>query len=520
MIKEIEFNFTPEKLQNPKAIKEAVASKLKIKIDSILEVELLKRSIDARKKPITYCLRVAVYINQTKPLVEPKHIDPLQKKVDKDKEVIVIGAGPAGLFASLKLLSLGYRPIILERGKEVSLRKKDVAKITIQGIVNSNSNWCFGEGGAGTFSDGKLYTRSNKRGNIKEVLQMFVDNGAQSNILVDAHAHIGTDKLSGIIKNIHSRIEGLGGEYHFDCLVTDLIIKDNTIQGVRTSEGQEYIAPNVILATGSSARDIYVLLKEKNIALEAKPFAMGVRVEHPQELINQIQYHSKTYSQLLPPATYALAENIGSRGVFSFCMCPGGVVIPSATQQGECVANGMSNSGRTSPFANSGLVVSVIPSDAMNYSQYGELALMYFQQEMEKRAYTFVNTNKDMPAQRLIDFLESKPSINLAKSSYFASLCPVDMNEMLPKFISQTLKAGIALFEKKMRGFITRQATLIGLESRTSSPVRIVRNSDTLMSQSIKGLYPCGEGAGYAGGITSSAIDGINIANKIAAAER
>jgi uncharacterized FAD-dependent dehydrogenase len=526
MIKEIELNVSPEELVNVDQFKIIIAKKSGIKIDSIASLKIVKKSIDARKKPVNYRIKVEIDLidkeisssQETTLEFNPSDLELRQNKykdVKNSKPVIVVGAGPAGLFASLKLIEKGLKPIILERGKSVSERKKDTAQIIRQQEINPDSNWCFGEGGAGTFSDGKLYTRSNKRGNINEVLDIFVEHGADKEIMIEAHAHIGTDKLSSIIKNIRKTIEEYGGEYHFETKVVDFIIKDNKIKGVITQNGDKIEADSVILATGHSARDIYNLFNEKQLALEAKPFAMGIRIEHPQELINQIQYHSPNYSSLLPAASYSLAYNYKNRGVFSFCMCPGGMIIPAATDKEQLVMNGMSNSLRNSPYANAGIVVSVNEEDAKEYAEFGALSLMKFQEATEKKMYFAAGNSLVAPAQRLTDFMRGKRSSSLSPSSYLCGVIPTDMNKILPEFMTETLKEGFKDFGRKMKGFITNESNIIGLESRTSSPVRIPRDKETMQHVQISGLYPCGEGAGYAGGITSSAIDGINVAEKI-----
>lgn len=519
MIKEIELNVLPEQLVDAEILKRTIAKKTGITLDSILSAKLKRKSIDARKQPVNYRIKVELNIkseeNQnSEPLKQdfPKRI---YKDVSKAKQVIVVGAGPAGLFASLKLIEYGLKPIIIERGKPISQRKKDTAKIIKTKEIIPESNWCFGEGGAGTFSDGKLYTRSNKRGDINEVLDIFIEHGADKEIKTEAHAHIGTDKLSPIIKNIRKTIEEFGGEYHFETKVVDFIIKDNKIKGVITQNNEKIEADYVILATGHSARDIYYLFNRQNWLLEAKPFAMGVRVEHPQELINQIQYHSHNYSKLLPPASYSLAHNYKERGVFSFCMCPGGMIVPAATNTDELVVNGMSNTLRNSPFANSGILVSINKEDAKDYREHGELALLKFQEALEHKMFESAQSSIAAPSQRLTDFLRNKPSSALSPNSYLCGTIPTDLNKILPKFMTETLKEGFKNFERKMKGFICQEANLIGLESRSSSPVRIPRDPFSLQHIQISGLYPCGEGSGYAGGITSSAMDGINIAKKI-----
>jgi hypothetical protein len=519
MIKEIELNVLPEQLVNEDILKRTIAKKTGITLDYVLSVELKRKSIDARKQPVSYRIKVELNIktkdNQNLEPIKELSSERRYKDVSKAKKVIVIGAGPAGLFASLKLIEKGLKPIILERGKPVSQRKKDTAQIIKSKEIIPESNWCFGEGGAGTFSDGKLYTRSNKRGDINEVLDIFIEHGADKDIKTEAHAHIGTDRLSPIIKNIRKTIEQFGGEYHFDTKVVDFIVKDNKIKGVITQNDEKIESDYVVLATGHSARDIYYLFNRKNWLLEAKPFAMGVRIEHPQELINQIQYHSHNYSKLLPPATYSLAYNYKGRGVFSFCMCPGGMIVPSATNPDELVVNGMSNTLRNSPFANSGMIVSINKEDVKDYSEYGELALLKFQEALEHKMFKAAQNSIAAPSQRLTDFLKNKPSSALSPNSYLCGTIPTDLNKILPKFMTETLKEGFKNFERKMKGFICQEANLIGLESRSSSPIRIPRDKDTLEHIQIAGLYPCGEGSGYAGGITSSAMDGINVAQKI-----
>lgn len=429
--------------------------------------------------------------------------------------VIIVGAGPAGLFAAMRALELGLKPIILERGKPVEERRPDIALLAKTQNVDPNSNWCFGEGGAGTYSDGKLYTRSNKRGNIQEVLHRFIEHGADPSIAIDAHAHIGTDKLSGIIANMRHTIEGYGGEYHFSTRMADLIVEQGSVRGVKDTEDNEYRGIAVILATGHSARDIYELFAQRNWSLEAKPFAMGVRVEHPQELINQIQYHSPTPNmQFLPPAAYSLTTQVEGHGVFSFCMCPGGCIVPAATGEMQQVVNGMSNSRRNSPFANSGIAVTVSPSDVPEYAQYGPLALLRFQQDVERKVYDAVGGSITAPLQRLTDFCESRMSQNNNPCNYLGQTMNIPQHELLPPFIVKCLQQGFRDFDRKMHGFYTEQASILSVESRTSSPVRIPRD-ETLQHPQLLNLYPCGEGAGYAGGIVSSAMDGIRAIEQI-----
>ena len=473
-----------------------------------LHYKVLRKSIDARKRPV-FRLKVAV----SDCPFEAKPIKREYKDVSNAERVIVVGAGPCGLFAALKLIEKGFKPIIIERGKPVSERKKDIAIIARNYDLNEESNWCFGEGGAGTFSDGKLFTRSTKKGNITEVLETFVYHGADENILVETHAHIGTDRLSRVIKNIRKTILDYGGEYHFNTKVIDFLVnKDNRVYGVKTSLQTEIEAKAVILATGHSARDIYQLFATKGWAIEAKPFAMGVRVEHSQELINASQYNDKTIAHLLPAASYSLVHNVNNRGVFSFCMCPGGMIIPASTEKGSLVVNGMSSSNRGSKFANSGIVVSINLQDVKEYKDFPALSLMKFQQECEKKMYV---NNQTAPAQRISDFIKNKASSNIGASSYPSGLHACNMNDFLPKIVAENLKEGFKVFDRRIKGFISNQATMIGLESRTSSPVRILRDKESLQHPQLSMLFPCGEGAGYAGGITSSAIDGINVAEKI-----
>lgn len=473
-----------------------------------LYYKILRKSIDARKRPV-FQLKIQISDNP----IEQIPIKRNYQDVTNAERVIVVGAGPCGLFAALKLIEKGLKPIIIERGKPVSERKRDIALIARNQELNEESNWCFGEGGAGTFSDGKLFTRSTKKGNINEVLETFVFHGADENILIESHPHIGTDKLSRIIKNIRQTILNCGGEYLFNTKVTDFIIKNNQICGVKTSSQTTIEAKAVILATGHSARDIYELFAKNNWAIEAKPFAMGVRVEHRQELINASQYNDKEIAKLLPAASYSLVHNVKNRGVFSFCMCPGGMIIPASTEKNSLVVNGMSSSNRGSAFANSGIVVSVNPQDVKEFSKQPSLSLMKFQQECEYKMYIL---NQKAPAQRISDFIRNKSSNTIGATSYPSGLYTCNMNDYLPKFITETLKEGFKVFDRRIKGFISNQATMIGLESRTSSPVRILRDKETLQHPQIAMLFPCGEGAGYAGGITSSAIDGVNAAEKIA----
>jgi uncharacterized FAD-dependent dehydrogenase len=433
--------------------------------------------------------------------------------VSNARQVVIVGAGPAGLFAAIKLIESGIKPIILERGKDVQTRRRDLAAINKEHIVNPDSNYCFGEGGAGTYSDGKLYTRSTKRGDVRRILEILVAHGAKEDILFDAHPHIGTNKLPKLIASLRESIISAGGEIHFDKRVTDLIIENETIKGVVTAGGDKITGESVILATGHSAREIFFLLHEKKILIESKAFALGVRVEHQQQLVDQIQYHcARDRGPYLPASSYALVHQAKiegkEQGVFSFCMCPGGFIVPAATAPGEVVVNGMSPSRRDSKFANSGIVVAINEDQFKSYHKYGALGGLHFQMEIERRACAIAGGNQTAPAQRLVDFVEGKVSSSLLETSYQPGLFAVSMTEVLPAFIIDALKQGFKSFGKKMKGYLTNDAQVVGVESRTSSPVKIPRDRETLEHPQIKGLFPCGEGAGYAGGIVSAAMDG------------
>ena len=485
------------------------------KIKNQIKYRVLRRSIDARND-ILYRYRVEVAKPEE---VFEEFVLEDYKDVSSAEPVIIIGAGPAGMFAALKLLMRGFKPVILERGKDVHARKFDMAKLSREGIVNPDSNYCFGEGGAGTFSDGKLYTRSSKRGDIREVLHQLVRFGADPSILIDAHPHIGSDKLPIVVENIRNCIVEHGGEYHFNSRVADIVkLQDGSFNIVVTSSDAasslSWQSKKVILATGHSARDIYEMFHQKGWEIQAKGFALGVRVEHPQSLINKIQYHGK-YQPYMPTAEYSFVTQVLDRGVFSFCMCPGGILVPAATASGELVLNGMSNSQRNSKWANSGVVVQIEPEDFPEYAQYGPLALLRLQQDVEKKMFEYTGSLK-APAQRMMDFCRRIPSANLPKSSYYPGVENAPLHELLPEHVSLRLKYAFPeIGNKKMHGYYTNDALVLGVESRTSSPVRIPRNPETLEHTQIAGLYPCGEGAGYAGGIVSSALDGINCAAKI-----
>ena len=496
------------------------------KMKSQLKYRIMRRSIDARND-ILYRYRVEVYKPDE---VMSEYVLDEYKDVSSAEPVIIIGAGPAGMFAALRLLMKGMKPVILERGKDVHARKYDMAKLSREGVVNHDSNYCFGEGGAGTFSDGKLYTRSSKRGDIREVLYQLVRFGADESILIDAHPHIGSDKLPVVVENIRKCIIEHGGEYHFDSRVTDIVKRpdghfDIVVSGLSADAGNDvslssparsgiYTSRKVILATGHSARDIYEMFDRKGWEIQAKGFALGVRVEHPQSLINKIQYHGK-YQPYMPTAEYSFVTQVLDRGVFSFCMCPGGILVPAATAEGELVLNGMSNSARNSKWANSGVVVQIEPEDFPEYAQHGPLALLQFQKDVERKMFEYTGSLK-APAQRMMDFCRRIPSSGLPQTSYHPGAVNAPLHELLPEHVSLRLKYAFPeIGNKKMHGYYTNDALLLGVESRTSSPVRIPRDPETLEHTQVAGLYPCGEGAGYAGGIVSSALDGINCASKI-----
>jgi uncharacterized protein len=514
MGKQIQINLNPAAAADESAIRKIAASLSGIDPEAITSLRVIKRSVDARKKNIRINLTVEVFSgqNSSTPVISPFH----PVNVKEKQEVIIIGAGPAGLFAALRLIELGLRPVILERGRDVSSRKKDIAQISREQLVNPESNYCFGEGGAGTYSDGKLYTRSKKRGDNTRVLELLCFHGANENILYEAHPHLGTDKLPGIISDIRKSIIDTGGLFFLEKRVTDFLIEGNAITGVVTSDNEKFSSPYVILATGHSARDIYDICRNRGVTLEMKSFAVGVRVEHPQELIDKIQYHGNVRGEFLPASSYNLAKQIDGRGVYSFCMCPGGFIVPSATSQEEVVVNGMSPSGRNSPYANSGIVVEIKPEDLDKYRNSGELAGIEFQKELEREAWKNGGHTQRAPAQRLADFVAGDNSASLPKVSYFPGVTSSPLHSWLPKTIGRRLRDGFRLFGHVMNGYLTNEAVVLGVESRTSSPVRIPRDPEKLQHIRISGLYPCGEGSGYAGGIVSSAVDGMRAAEAIA----
>ncbi|MGC1389768.1 MAG: FAD-dependent oxidoreductase [Bacteroidales bacterium] len=515
MIKQIQINLTPAAAYDETAVRKIAASLTGIEMADLTALRIIKRSVDARKKNIRVNLTVEVFSGQDSAIPSITPFIPVE--VSFKQEVIIVGAGPAGLFAALRLIELGLRPVIIERGRDVSSRKKDIARISREQIVDPDSNYCFGEGGAGTYSDGKLYSRSKKRGDNIRVLELLCLHGANENILYEAHPHLGTDKLPGIISNIRKSILEAGGQILLEKKVTDFIIESDIIKGVITSDHEQFKSPYIILATGHSARDIYELCKIRGVKLEMKPFAMGVRVEHPQELIDKIQYHGNSRGEFLPASSYNLAKQIDGRGVYSFCMCPGGFIVPSATSQEEVVVNGMSPSERNSPYANSGIVVEIKPEDLIKYNSFGELSGLEFQKELEREAWKNGGHSQRAPAQRLADFVAGNSSASLPKVSYFPGVTSSPLHSWLPKTIGRRIRDGLRLFGQVMNGYLTNDAVVLGVESRTSSPVRIPRDPEKLHHIRISGLYPCGEGSGYAGGIVSSAVDGMRAAEAIAA---
>ena len=513
MVKQIRINLAPAAAADEAVIRKISATLTGMDQSEIYSVRVIKRSVDARKKNIRVNLTVEVFSGHDSAVPAFNPYIPID--VSHKREVIIVGAGPAGLFAALRLIELGIRPVIIERGRDVSSRKKDIVRISREQIVDPDSNYCFGEGGAGTYSDGKLYTRSKKRGDNTRVLELLCLHGANENILYEAHPHLGTDKLPGIISNIRKSILDAGGQFILGTKVTDLLIEGDAIKGVVTSENVKFLSPYVILATGHSARDIYDICRNRRVELEMKPFAMGVRVEHPQELIDKIQYHGNSRGEFLPAASYNVAKQVDGRGVYSFCMCPGGFIVPSATAQEEVVVNGMSPSGRNSPYANSGIVVEIKPEDLIKYSSYGEMAGIEFQKELEREAWKNGGHTQKAPAQRLADFVAGETSGSLPKVSYFPGVTSSPLHNWLPKAIGSRLRDGFRLFGQVMNGYLTNEAVVLGVESRTSSPVRIPRDPQKLHHIRILGLYPCGEGSGYAGGIVSSAVDGMRAAEAI-----
>ncbi len=529
MQKTISIKLLPSEAANETLVKEYIARAEAVSISSVSGFTILKQSIDARGRQAWVNLTLKAYINEP---FEPRELLQFyfQDVANAAHRVIIVGAGPTGLFAALQLIEKGIKPIILERGKDVRARRRDLAILNKEGEVNPESNYCFGEGGAGTYSDGKLYTRSSKRGDINRILNLFVHFGAEEQILYEAHPHIGTNKLPQIITAMRKTIVDCGGEFLFEKKVVDFIIKDNEIKGVKTVAGNstelvEVSANAYILATGHSARDIFELLHAKKILIESKPFALGVRVEHPQSLIDSSQYHCEVRSNFLPPAAYSWVQQVDGKGVFSFCMCPGGIIAPAATSPGELVVNGWSPSKRNNPYANSGIVVTVEKEDVLKSIKNSALIinncsdallLMEFQRSVEKKSFDAGGGKFVAPAQRLVDFVENKNSTSLPDCSYLPGLRSTTLQDVLPAFVHKKLQQAFKEYGKKMRGYFTNDAVVVATESRTSSPVRIPRDAETLQHPQIKNLYPCGEGAGYAGGIVSAAMDGERVAAIIA----
>jgi hypothetical protein len=511
MKQQIEIIVPPDKIHEEGFLRYIASRRLGVRPSDISKIIPVRRSIDARRDPI-FRILADVYIGETPSEGTPTYI---YNPVDKKKKVIVVGFGSAGMFAALHLIELGILPIVLERGKDVQTRRRDLSSLMREQIVNPDSNYCFGEGGAGTYSDGKLYTRAVKRGNVSKVLEVFVQHGAHPDIMVDTHPHIGSNKLPKIIEAIRHTVLNAGGEIHYGARVTDFIIKNQKLKGVVISSGKEFLADAVILAAGHSARDMFYLLDKYKIKIEAKPFAMGVRIEHPQPLINEIQYHVKVKPENLPAATYNLSTNIEGSGVYSFCMCPGGIIVPAVTGPGEVVVNGMSMSRRDSPYANSGLVVEIKENEWGNPKEVSEFSALKLQQEIEQLAFRLANSSLSAPAQRVNDFVDGKFSQTLPKTSYIPGVTSARLDEELPAFIVKRLKIALKDFNKRMRGYLSDEAILVGVESRTSSPIRVPRDRETFMHVELNGLFPCGEGAGYAGGIVSSAIDGENCADAV-----
>jgi uncharacterized protein len=517
MIKTIQLQLKPEEIEQENIVTKLLAAACVCTPNEIKGYTILKKSLDARQKQAWFLIKYEVYINEAKPsqLFEPYTF----KKVHQhSKKIIIIGAGPAGLFAALTCLQHGYKPIILERGKNVKERRRDLAQLNKYGLLNEESNYCYGEGGAGTYSDGKLYTRSTKRGDINTILQLLVQFGAPENILYDAHPHIGTNKLPHIIAAIRNYIIDCGGEVCFNEKMVDLVIENNTIKEIITNTGKTYNGEGYVLATGHSANDVFELLHNKNILVEAKPFALGVRIEHPQPIIDQVQYKKSERPNYLPPAAYSWVKQVNDNAVFSFCMCPGGIIAPAATKNQRLVVNGWSPSKRNNPYANSGIVVAVQPQHWQTLQkQYGALAALAWQDQIEAQVYKAGGGNFKAPANRLVDFCEGKTSTDLPECSYTPGTVAHNLKEVLPSFIIKTLQEGFKLVGQHMKGYYTNEAIIVATESRTSSPVRVPRDHERLQHPAIKNLYPCGEGAGYAGGIISAAIDGMKVAASVIA---
>lgn len=515
MQKDIDLRVTPEQASDLEKVKRIFSSQAAIPAHDINSIRILRRSIDARQRNIIVNLKVRGYINEVQS--DPDFVSTYYPDVKNSlHQAIVVGAGPAGLFAALRLIELGIRPIVVERGKNVRDRKRDTALINREHLVNPESNYCFGEGGAGAYSDGKLYTRSKKRGNVEKILNVFCQYGADTSILVDAHPHIGTDKLPGIIEKMRVQIIHSGGEVHFETRMDKLLLTNGKTEGIETNKGEKFIGP-VILATGHSARDVYYMLHEQKIKIEAKGLAIGFRIEHPAHLIDQIQYQNEEgRGEYLPAAEYSFVVQAGGRGVYSFCMCPGGTIVPSASGPKQVVVNGMSPSNRGSRWSNSGVVVEIHPEDFPEYAEYNELSLLKFVEDLEEKAWIHGGKSQVAPAQRMYDFVNNKKSSSLPETSYVPGVVSSPMHEWMPQFVTGRLQEAFRKVGKSHKGYLTNDAILLAVESRTSSPIRIVRDRESLQHVEIEGLYPCGEGAGYAGGIVSAAMDGERCAEALA----
>ena len=516
MQQKITIKALPSEAANEQSIKQIIAQACAVKPHRITGFNILKKSLDARSRQAWFHLTLNVFMDEP---FKPTSLIPLElKDVSHAKHsIIVVGAGSAGLFAAIRLIELGIKPIVLERGKDVRARRRDLAAMNKEGIVNPESNYCFGEGGAGTYSDGKLYTRSTKRGDVQRILNILVHFGADERILYEAHPHIGTNKLPHIITAMREQIIACGGEVHFEKKLVDVTIEKDNITSVITADGDFIPAKAVLLATGHSARDIFHLLHHKKLQIEFKPFALGVRVEHPQSIIDAAQYRCDLRNEHLPPAAYSLVQQVDGKGVFSFCMCPGGIIAPAATAAGEIVVNGWSPSKRNNPYANSGIVVNIEEKDIQAYKKHGPLAGLFYQQAVEHKAFEAGGGKLVAPAQRMEDFFKNKVSADLPDCSYLPGIHAADLRQVLPPHVHKALQAGFKEFGKKMKGYFTNEAVVVATESRTSSPVRIPRDKETLQHPQVRNLYPCAEGAGYAGGIVSAAMDGEKVAEAIAA---
>lgn len=516
MIKDLELRLPPEIAYNPMRLRGAVSDRLNVDANRLTDVVTVRRSIDARQRQVAINVTVRAYVDESAPESLVKPVDYPELAPDAPSAVVV-GAGPAGLFAALRLIERGIRPIVVERGKDVDSRRLDMARISREGVVDPDSNYCFGEGGAGAFSDGKLFTRSKKRGNVESVLHVLCQHGANENILVEAHPHIGSDRLPAIIRNIRQTIERCGGEVRFNTRMNDLVLESDgdgqKVVGIITADGERIDGP-VIIATGHSARDVFHMLADRRVAMEPKGLAVGVRLEHQQELIDKLRYHSRYgRGKWLPPAEYTMLTRVDGRAVYSFCMCPGGVIVPAASAPGEQVVNGMSPSTRGTRWANSGMVVEILPEDIPGDDP---LRMMNYQAQIERRFFEDSGESQNAPAQRMTDFCDGRDSMDLPRTSYAPGIHPARIDKLLPEAVSHRLQQGFRDFNKKQPGFLTSDAVLIGCETRTSSPVRIPRDNDTLMHIEVAGLYPAGEGAGYAGGIVSAAVDGQRCADSLA----